>query len=87
MERKDFFKAEYKATELQELFDWFEKYMDQLPKTLQIDDATCTHDLPRTVNSYINLLKRIRLTASQNGYVSHLMLIRHRLCETYDEFT
>lgn len=81
MERKDLFKPEYKAEEMQELFDWFERHKEQLPKTLQIDDATATRDLPRTVNSYIRLLKNIRLTVSNAGYAAHLMLIRERLRE------
>ena len=48
---------------------------------MQIDDATATRDLPRTVNSYIRLLKNIRLTVSNAGYAAHLMLIRERLRE------
>ena len=79
MERKDFFKAEYEASELQELFEWFEKHMEQLPRELQLDDATYTRDLPRTVRSYVHLLQNMRRTISQGGYVAHLMLIRERL--------
>lgn len=81
MERKDFYKTEYKEEEMQELFEWFEKHKEQLPKTLQIDDATSTSDLPRTVNSFIRLLKGLKLTPSNAGYVAHLMLIRQRLRE------
>ncbi|MCR4921881.1 MAG: hypothetical protein K5945_09315 [Bacteroidaceae bacterium] len=83
MERKDLFKPEYKEEEMQELFEWFEQRMDRLPKTMQIDEATSTSDLRRTVVSYIRLLRSMKLTISHSGYVAHLLLIRERLREAW----
>ena len=84
MNRKELFKPEYTSEELEELFGWFEQRMDRLPKSMQIDEATYTGDLRRTVKSYIRLLRTMKLTVSQSGYVAHLLLIRERLREAWE---
>ena len=83
MNRKELFKNEYTPEELNELYAWFEQRMERLPKSLQIDEATYTGDLRRTVKSYIRLLRAMGLTVSQSGYVAHLLLIRERLREAW----
>ncbi len=81
MTKQELFKPEYSDAEVAELAKWFETRADRLPQTLQIDDATRSDDLPRTVKAYIKLLTSVNRKISHSGYMAHLLLIRERLRE------
>lgn len=77
------FKIEYEYAQVEELMEWFEARMEQLPQTLQLNPATSTRQLPETVKSLIAVIKARdgKLDVTFNSYVSHLLLIRMRLKE------
>lgn len=78
------YKPEYSKEEVKSLLAWFAERMDRLPATMQLDPATCTADLPRTVRAFSALLKAQAdgvTSVTFSGYVAHLELIRQRLKE------
>lgn len=77
------YKPGYKKEEVKELVAWFEERMDRLPASIQLNAATKTSNLPRTVKALVELLK-VRggvPSVTFSGYVAHLELIRLRLKE------
>lgn len=79
--KQELYKPQYTEEEVNSLTEWFEERMDRLPKTLRIDKATESKDLPRTVSSYIKLLRSIRMNVANSGYMAHLLFIREKLIE------
>ena len=78
------YKPEYSKDEVKSLLAWFAERMDRLPATMQLDPATRTADLPRTVRAFSALLKAQAdgvTSVTFSGYVAHLELIRQRLKE------
>lgn len=81
-EKPDVYKPEYSKEEVKSLLAWFAERMDRLPATMQLDSATRTADLPRTVKAFSALLKAQAdgvTSVTFSGYVAHLELIRRRL--------
>ena len=74
----------YTTQETDEIVRWFEKRMDRLPQSLQLNEATSTTDLPRTVKSLLKVAKghRDNISVTFSGYLAHLALIRLRLEES-----
>lgn len=73
------FKPDFTKAEVQELIDWFEQRMDQLPSEFQINKSTSTKDLCFTVTRLISMLKGREVNVTICGYIAHLALIRKRL--------
>lgn len=73
------FKPSYTSEEKDELVAWFEERMERLPQSLLLDDCMSTKDLPRTVRSYIKLIRTGRKNVEFSGYVAHLFLMREAL--------
>lgn len=57
--------------------------MDQLPKSLVLDDSTYAEDLPRVVKNLVLRMGNgvLTLPPAWSGYVSRLILIKERLIE------
>lgn len=72
------YKPTYTRQELDELARWFEERMERLPAALQIDEATRTSDLPRTVKALLALLKTQKgnVSVTFSGYMFRLQTIR-----------
>lgn len=77
------FKPNFKKEEIEELLAWFETRMDKLPKTMKMDPATETDNLPLTVERLIKVLSRHKGNFSVTfcGYMALLLSIRQRLQE------
>lgn len=82
MEKKEdiyTFKPDFTKEEVNELIDWFEKRMDQLPEKMQINKSSSTKNLRFTVTKLISMLKGREVTVTICGYIAHLALIKKRL--------
>ena len=75
------FKPQYTPEEIKDLIKWFQERMDQLPKTLTLDDSSSTEDLPQVVKILILRMGDCNITPTWSGYASHLFLIKERLIE------
>lgn len=77
------YQPEYKKAEAEELLGWFRERMDRLPQAMQLNEATSTKNLPRTVESLMSVVKSREdmLDVTFSCYMSHLVLIRQRLME------
>lgn len=73
------FKTQYSKEEVEEVINWFEERMEQLPRELQISNSMRTSNLPETVKKLIKFVVSNEQTATFSGYASHLLLIRERL--------
>ena len=73
----------YTVKEADEMIRWFEERLDRLPQSLQLNEATSTADLPRTVRALLKVVQvhRDNISVTFSGYVAHLALIRLRLEE------
>lgn len=84
MEKKEdiyTFKPDFTKAEVNELIDWFEKRMDQLPEEMQINKSSYTKNLRFTVAKLISMLKEREVTVTICGYIAHLALIKERLIQ------
>lgn len=79
------FKPSYTQQEKEELIAWFEQRADRLPQRLQIIDSLSTEDLPRTVASYLRLIRIERNNVVFSGYTAQLFMIREALRRDYPE--
>lgn len=79
MEEIHTFKTQYNKEEVEEVINWFEEQMEQLPRELQISNSMRTSNLPDTVKKLIKFVESNEQTATFSGYASHLFLIRERL--------
>ena len=75
------FKPQYTPEEIQDLIKWFQERMDQLPKSLALDDSISTDDLPKVVKILILRMGDGNITPTWSGYASRLILIKERLIE------
>ncbi len=77
------YKPQYSRQEVEEVVRWFEERMERLPESLQLNEATSTPDLRRTVGALLNVLRihKETLSVTFSGYMAHLELIRLRLQE------
>lgn len=77
------FQPGYKKAEAEDVLVWFEEHLDRLPQTLQLNEATSTKNLPRTVEALMSVVKSREdmLDVTFSSYMSHLILIRQRLME------
>lgn len=75
------FKPDFKKEEVEELLAWFEARMDKLPKTMKMDPATETDNLPLTVERLMKVLSRHKsnFSVTFSGYMALLLSIRQRL--------
>lgn len=64
-----------------ETLEWFEARMERLPQSLQINPATSTANLPRTVQSLMGILRANKPSVVLSGYMETLLQIRDRLEE------
>lgn len=73
----------YKKAEAEEVLGWFRERMERLPRSLQLNEATSTKNLPRTVEALMSVVKSREnmLDVTFSSYMSHLLLIRQRLME------
>ncbi len=71
----------YTEAILEKEIKWFAERMDRLPQTLQINGATHTEDLRRTVESLIKTLRSNRPGVVFSGYFHTLTQIHERLEE------
>lgn len=75
------FKPDFKKEEVEEVLAWFEARMDKLPKSMQLDAATKTDNLPLTVDHLMRVLSRHKnnFSVTFGGYMTMLLSIRQRL--------
>ncbi|MBP5514531.1 MAG: hypothetical protein J6Y04_07130 [Bacteroidaceae bacterium] len=73
------YKKNYTEAFREEQLRWFEERMDKLPKTLQIDEATYTPDLPLTVHNLSLTLRNYAPSIIFSGYMETLMKIKDKL--------
>lgn len=64
-----------------EQLKWFEERMEKLPPTLQINKASYTGDLARTVRGLMAVLSANKPSVMHSGYMETLMQIKDRLQE------
>ena len=79
MDRK--YKAKYTEKFRDEQVKWFEERMDNLPQTLQIDEASSTSNLPQTVRSLIQTISQNKPSIVFSGYLETLLKIKDKLKE------
>lgn len=74
---------EYKRTftdeEIDDLIAWVEKNLEQMPQSLQLNQATFIPDLKSTAAKYIDLVRQHRDDPAFNGQVYHLFIMRDLL--------
>ncbi|MCM1108139.1 MAG: hypothetical protein NC388_03660 [Clostridium sp.] len=78
-EKIDMFKKNFTQEELDEIVEWLEQRMDRLPQSMHLDKATWTDDLPKTVRSYIRMMKGRKPTTTVSGYIAQMLVMRKRL--------
>ena len=79
MERK--YRPNYDEAFRDEQLKWFEERMEQLPKSLQINAATSTTNLPMTVVALMRTLRQNKPNVIMSGYMDTLVQIREELEE------
>lgn len=77
MEVKKLFTPE----ELEELCAWFEARKERLPQELMVLPGCVTHELPKVVGYYIDIVRLHGANPTYTGQIRHLFLIREKLIE------
>ena len=79
--RNTFFKRLYTEQERNELIQWFEQHIDELPQRMLIDKSIATNDLPKTVKSMTTVLRNQNLVKRSTycGYMATLLRIRDQI--------
>ena len=73
------YKRNFTDEETDDLIAWMEKNMEQLPESLQYNQATSIPDLKKTVSDYIDLVRQHRNDPAFNGQIYHLFVMRDLL--------
>lgn len=73
------YKRHFTDEETDELIAWMEKNMEQLPESLQYNQATFIPDLKKTASDYIDLVRQHRNDPAFNGQIYHLFVMRDLL--------
>lgn len=75
------YKEKYTKQEIEELIGWFKEHEHELPQTLQIDKATFTPDLQRTVHILLEQGLMYVENPTFYGTIRMLFLIKSKLEE------
>ena len=73
------YKKNYTEAFRDEQLKWFEERMDKLPKSLQIDEATHSPNLPLTVQHLMLTLKDNAPSITFSGYMETLLKRKDKL--------
>lgn len=73
------FKAKYTEKFRDEQLKWFEDRMNQLPQSLQINEAAYSPNLRRTIEGLANTLRSNAPSITFAGYMDLLLQIREKL--------
>lgn len=79
------YKKQYSHEELEEILNWFEKNMDKLPASLQLNKATYIKDLPKTVHQYFDLIKQQKDNPTYSGQIHHLFEMRDAVLQIIND--
>lgn len=75
------FKPTYTREACEKEIAWFEERMDQLPDSLQINDASYAPNLRLTVTNLIRTIRANKPTVIFAGYMETLLQVKDRLQE------
>lgn len=75
------YKKLYTPEEVEEICQWFEQRRDQLPTTLQLDDATSMQNLPDTVEKYLAVARLHQNNSTYSAQIYFLGRVQNRLLE------